>query len=125
MQIHATNIRHSSAAAIVRPWGTYESIASGDGYQVKRIVVAPGGRLSRQRHDRRAEHWVVVSGLAVVELDGVERELLPNESIHIPRRSIHRLTNPIGTPLVLIEVQCGDYVDEDDIERLDDIYGRV
>jgi len=113
------------ATPVVRPWGAYESIAADPGYQVKRIVVAPGGSLSRQRHARRAEHWVVVQGTAIVEVDGAERELHPDQSVYIPVRSIHRLTNRTHEPLVLIEVQCGDYVGEDDIERFDDVYGRV
>ncbi|WP_289295810.1 phosphomannose isomerase type II C-terminal cupin domain [uncultured Reyranella sp.] len=120
------DIQHRVAAEpVLRPWGAYESIAADPGYQVKRIVVAPGGCLSRQRHARRAEHWVVVQGTAIVELDGIERELRPDQSIYIPLRAIHRLTNRTDRPLVLIEVQCGDYVGEDDIERFDDVYGRT
>jgi mannose-1-phosphate guanylyltransferase/mannose-6-phosphate isomerase len=124
--MQARTIEHRVAAEpVLRPWGAYESIAADPGYQVKRIVVAPGGCLSRQRHARRAEHWVVVEGTAIVELDGVERELRPDESIYIPLRAVHRLTNRTERPLVLIEVQCGDYVGEDDIERFDDVYGRT
>ena len=124
--MQASAVEHSSVATpVVRPWGAYESIAADPGYQVKRIVVAPGGSLSRQRHARRAEHWVVVQGTAIVEVDGAERELHPDQSVYIPLRAIHRLTNRTDRPLVLIEVQCGDYVGEDDIERFDDVYGRV
>lgn len=108
-----------------RPWGFYESIGASQGYQVKRIVVAPGGVLSRQRHARRAEHWVVVQGEATVEVDGCERRLGPDNSVYIPLGSIHRLTNAGAAPLVLIEVQVGDYLGEDDIERLEDVYGRA
>ena len=117
MHIHSTKVE--------RPWGSYESIAVASGYQVKRIAVAPGGVLSRQRHAHRAEHWVVVEGLATIEVDGKEHRLGPNQSVHIPLAAIHRLTNSGSVPLVLIEVQCGDYLGEDDIERLEDIYGRV
>lgn len=124
--MQASTVEHRPVATpVVRPWGAYESIAADPGYQVKRIVVAPGGSLSRQRHARRAEHWVVVQGTAVVEVDGAERELRPDQSVYIPLRAIHRLTNRTDRPLVLIEVQCGDYVGEDDIERFDDVYGRV
>ena len=122
---HATEIGHPQPTPVVRPWGSYQSIASDDGYQVKRIVVAPGGSLSRQRHARRAEHWVVVAGIATVELDGHEHELAANQSIYIAQRAVHRLTNRTAQPVVLIEVRCGDYLGEDDIERLDDIYGRT
>lgn len=125
MQGHATEIERPPPAPVVRPWGSYQSIASNDGYQVKRIVVAPGGSLSRQRHACRAERWVVVAGIASVELDGHEHELAPNQSIYIARRAVHRLINRTAQPLVLIEVQCGDYLGEDDIERLDGIYGRA
>ena len=124
--MQASTVEHcANATSVVRPWGAYESIAADPGYQVKRIVVAPGGCLSRQRHARRAEHWVVVQGTAIVEVDGTERELHPDQSVYIPLRAIHRLTNRTDRPLVLIEVQCGDYVGEDDIERFDDVYGRV
>ncbi|NQW51380.1 MAG: phosphomannose isomerase type II C-terminal cupin domain [Rhodospirillales bacterium] len=116
---------HMQPTRVERPWGSYESVATAGGYQVKRIVVAPGGVLSRQRHAHRAEHWVVVQGLAIVEVDGVERRLGPNESAYIPVEAIHRLTNVGVDPLVLIEVQCGDYLGEDDIERLEDVYGRA
>lgn len=125
MQAYATEIERLLPVPVVRPWGAYQSIASAHGYQVKRIVVGPGGSLSLQRHAFRAEHWVVVAGNATVELDGREHQLVPNQSIYIPRRAVHRLTNRTAEPVVLIEVQCGDYLGEDDIERLDDIYGRV
>jgi len=115
----------SSPVPVQRPWGSYESISRGIGYQAKRIIVSPGGSLSRQRHFQRAEHWVVVSGEAIVEVDGAERAMLPGQSVYIPLRSIHRLSNRGSEPMVLIEVQCGDYLGEDDIERLQDRYGRA
>ena len=115
----ATEHRHAA-----RPWGTYDSIDQGDRFQVKRIVVKPGGRLSLQKHYHRAEHWIVVSGTARVTCDEREFLLHENESTFIPLGSIHRLENPGTIPLHLIEVQSGSYLGEDDIERFDDTYGR-
>lgn len=112
-----------------RPWGHYQSLDQGAGHQVKRIVVIPGARLSLQKHAHRAEHWTVVAGVAEVTL-GMERDALKqiivraNETVHIPLGAIHRLANPGDVPLVLIEVQVGDYLGEDDIVRLEDDYGR-
>jgi mannose-1-phosphate guanylyltransferase/mannose-6-phosphate isomerase len=108
-----------------RPWGHYATIDSGPGFQVKRIVVLPGGRLSLQRHRQRAEHWVVVSGSARVTRGSEVRDLGPNQSIDIPLGTAHRLENPGHEALHLIEVQAGAYLGEDDIERLDDVYGRT
>ena len=115
---------HSLHPLVHRPWGTYEGIDDGDGYQVKRIVVKPGGRLSLQRHSRRAEHWIVVRGLARVTIDERVFELGANQSTHVPLGSVHRLENSGSEPLYMIEVQCGDYLGEDDIERLEDVYNR-
>jgi mannose-1-phosphate guanylyltransferase/mannose-6-phosphate isomerase len=115
----ATEHRHAA-----RPWGTYDSIDQGDRFQVKRIVVKPGGRLSLQKHYHRAEHWIVVSGTARVTCDDTVFLLHENESTFIPLGSIHRLENPGTIPLHLIEVQSGSYLGEDDIERFDDTYGR-
>ena len=110
---------------VYRPWGSYDSIDVGSNYQVKKITVNPGARLSLQRHQHRAEHWVVVDGIATVHLDGKEHELHTNQSIYIPKTSIHSLGNNTDKPLHLIEVQSGNYLGEDDIERLDDQYGRI
>lgn len=107
-----------------RPWGSYRSLGCGEGWQVKRIAVKPGGRLSLQKHAQRAETWVVASGVADVTLDGKEVMLRPGESLHIPVGSVHRLENNGPEPLELIEVQQGAYLGEDDIVRLHDIYGR-
>jgi len=96
----------------------------GAGYQVKRIVVEPGARLSLQRHLHRAEHWVVVAGIADVTIGTETRRLAENQSAFIGRHEIHRLANPGEEPLVVIEVQYGDYLGEDDIERLADDYDR-
>lgn len=109
---------------VYRPWGNYQGIDRGHYYQVKRLTVSPGSRLSLQRHRHRAEHWVVVAGEAEVTCDERIFRLRPNESTYIPLGSMHRLSNPGDETLHLIEVQSGDYLGEDDIERFDDIYGR-
>jgi mannose-1-phosphate guanylyltransferase/mannose-6-phosphate isomerase len=108
-----------------RPWGYYESIDAGERFQVKRIVVIPGGVLSLQKHRHRAEHWVVVRGTAEVTIGEKVRAVHENESVYIPIGSVHRLANKGKIPLELIEVQTGSYFGEDDIERLDDIYKRT
>jgi mannose-1-phosphate guanylyltransferase/mannose-6-phosphate isomerase len=107
-----------------RPWGHYDSVDAGDRFQVKRIVVAPSGKLSLQRHFHRAEHWVVVRGTAEVTVGDAIKTVHENESIYIPMGAVHRLANPGRIPLELIEVQTGSYLGEDDIVRLDDIYQR-
>jgi len=107
-----------------RPWGYYESIDMGERFQVKRIVVIPGGMLSLQKHRHRAEHWVVVKGTAEVTINKDIRAVHENESIYIPIGSVHRLANKGKIPLELIEVQTGSYLGEDDIERIEDIYKR-
>ena len=108
-----------------RPWGTYTVLEEGPGFKLKRIEVKPGARLSLQMHNRRSEHWIVVSGAADVVNGERELELQANESTYIPIGNKHRLGNSGTVPLVIIEVQCGDYVGEDDIVRFDDQYGRV
>ena len=107
-----------------RPWGWFESLATGDRFQVKRIVVDAGAALSLQSHHHRAEHWIVVQGTARVTCDGTVKLLTENESIYIPLGSTHRLENPGKLPVVLIEVQTGSYLGEDDIIRYEDIYAR-
>ncbi len=108
-----------------RPWGSYDSIDIGDGFQVKRIKVKPGARLSLQSHTRRAEHWIVVRGDARVTRDNDVFELHANQSTYIPIGAKHRLENPGSEMLELIEVQSGDYLGEDDIVRYEDVYGRA
>ena len=108
-----------------RPWGWYDVIDESDRYKVKSIEVNPGHKLSLQRHHHRSEHWVVVSGTALTECDGKEILLAENQSTYIPVGSVHRLSNPGKIPLRIIEVQSGSYVGEDDIVRLEDIYGRL
>jgi mannose-1-phosphate guanylyltransferase/mannose-6-phosphate isomerase len=109
---------------VYRPWGHYESVDSGPRFQVKRIVVAPGGVLSLQKHLHRAEHWVVVRGTAEVTVGESKKILHENESAYIPIGAVHRLANPGKIPLELIEVQTGSYFGEDDIIRLEDVYKR-
>jgi mannose-6-phosphate isomerase len=108
-----------------RPWGSYTVLDQGDGYQVKRIEVIPGKRLSYQKHAHRSEHWVVVQGQAVVTLDGQDRSLTRGDTVEVPVEAAHRIANPGEAPLVFIEVQRGDYLGEDDIVRLADDFGRV
>jgi mannose-1-phosphate guanylyltransferase/mannose-6-phosphate isomerase len=107
-----------------RPWGWFESLVMGDRFQVKRIVVHPGGTLSLQSHHHRAEHWIVVEGTAQVTVDGVVRVVGENQSVYVPLGAVHRLENPGKLELVLIEVQTGSYLGEDDIIRHDDLYAR-
>lgn len=109
---------------VFRPWGSYDSIDTGNRFQVKRITVKPGEKLSLQKHHHRAEHWIIVRGTAEVSRDDETFLLSENESTYIPIGSVHRLFNPGKIPLELIEVQSGAYLGEDDIERLDDQYGR-
>ncbi len=110
---------------VYRPWGHYDSVDSGERFQVKRIVVKPGGRLSMQMHHHRAEHWVVVSGTAIVTRGEETMTLVANESTYIPLGVKHRLENHGEVDLELIEVQSGSYLGEDDIVRFDDVYGRL
>lgn len=114
-----------SHSIVERPWGTYRSLTIGQGFQVKHIYVKPGGHLSLQYHHHRAEHWTVVSGTAEVTVGNEVKLIHPNGSVYIPISSVHRLHNPGKVGLHLIEVQCGEYLGEDDIIRVEDIYGRV
>ena len=109
---------------VYRPWGSYETIAMEDRFQVKRIVVKPGQKLSLQMHHHRAEHWIVVKGTAEITIGEKVFMLSENQSTYIPLGEKHRLVNPGKVPLELIEVQSGSYLGEDDIVRFDDIYGR-
>ncbi|QRY79274.1 mannose-1-phosphate guanylyltransferase/mannose-6-phosphate isomerase [Pseudomonas sp. PDNC002] len=110
---------------VYRPWGSYDSVDMGGRFQVKHISVKPGARLSLQMHHHRAEHWIVVSGTAQVTCDDKTFLLTENQSTYIPIASVHRLANPGKIPLEIIEVQSGSYLGEDDIERLEDVYGRT
>ncbi len=108
-----------------RPWGSYETLHLSERYQVKQIVVEPGGSLSLQKHHHRAEHWIVVKGTARVTIGEEVKLLSENQSIYVPLGAVHRLENPGLIPLTLIEVQSGPYLGEDDIVRLEDVYSRV
>jgi len=121
----AGRTEHRIHREVYRPWGKYDSIDNGERYQVKRITVKPGEKLSIQMHHHRAEHWIVVSGTANVTVDGKERLLSENQSVYIPLGAVHALENPGKIPLELIEVQSGSYLGEDDIVRFSDRYGRV
>jgi mannose-1-phosphate guanylyltransferase / mannose-6-phosphate isomerase len=115
----ATNHRR-----VHRPWGYYESLDAGERFQVKRLVVAPKGKLSLQKHLHRAEHWVVVRGTAEVTIGETVRTVHENESVYVPIGAVHRLANPGKIALELVEVQTGSYLGEDDIQRFDDVYRR-
>ncbi len=117
--------QHVAHVRVVRPWGSYQSIDAGHHFQVKQLTVKPGARLSLQSHRQRTEHWVVVEGRARVTRDEEVFDLEPNQSTYIPLGTRHRLENPGQDTLRVIEIQCGDYLGEDDIERFDDIYGRT
>lgn len=110
---------------VYRPWGNFISLAEDENWKVKRIEVKEGASLSLQLHNQRSEHWVVVSGKALAQLDKKEIVLKENQSIYIPSGSKHRLSNISNKPLVIIEVQCGKYLGEDDIVRFNDVYGRL
>jgi mannose-6-phosphate isomerase-like protein (cupin superfamily) len=110
---------------VYRPWGSYETVALGARFQVKRITVKPGQKLSLQMHHHRAEHWIVVKGTARVTCGDKDFLLHEDQSTYIPLGTRHRLENPGKVPLELIEVQSGAYLGEDDIVRFDDVYGRV
>jgi mannose-1-phosphate guanylyltransferase/mannose-6-phosphate isomerase len=115
---------HVSHTVVYRPWGSYETTDQGHRFRVKRLVVNPGQKLSLQMHHHRAEHWVVVQGTARVERNGETILISENESAYIPSGTAHRLENPGRIPLHLVEVQTGSYLEEDDIVRFDDLYGR-
>ncbi len=107
-----------------RPWGSYDVLEDAAGHKVKRITVQPGKRLSYQRHQKRAEHWFVVSGVCTVTLEGKELHIGPGEHVDIPQGAAHRAENRGTEPMDFIEVQHGTYFGEDDIERLEDDFGR-
>lgn len=108
-----------------RPWGWFECLALGGRFQVKRIHVHPGAALSLQSHNHRSEHWIVVQGTAKVTIDGKEELVTENQSVYIPLGAVHRMENPGKVPMVLIEVQTGSYLGEDDITRYEDVYART
>jgi len=109
---------------IYRPWGYVETLNLGERYQVKKLQISPGRRLSLQKHMHRSEHWVVVRGTGEVTVDGDIRILHENESVYMPIGAVHRLANPGRIPLELIEIQVGSYLGDDDIQRFEDDYNR-
>jgi mannose-6-phosphate isomerase len=117
-------VTHSIAATELRPWGSFTILEEGQGYKIKRIEVKAGHRLSLQMHHHRSEHWIVISGIAKVTRGEEEIMLSENQSTYVPRFTQHRLENPGKVPLVLIEVQNGEYLGEDDIVRFEDDYAR-
>lgn len=121
----AARAEASDHRRVYRPWGHYESVDVGERFQVKRIVVAPHGKLSLQKHLHRAEHWVVVRGTAEVTIGEETKTVYENHSVYVPLGAVHRLANPGRIPLELIEIQTGSYLGEDDILRLEDVYRRV
>ncbi len=114
----------SEAERDERPWGNYSVLGRGDGYQVKQIVVNSDSRLSYQRHAHRSEHWVIVSGTGVAVLEGIDHVVSAGDSVEVPVGALHRIGNTGKEPLTFVEVQLGDYLGEDDIERLEDDFGR-
>jgi mannose-1-phosphate guanylyltransferase/mannose-6-phosphate isomerase len=109
---------------VFRPWGTFEGVDAGDNFQVKRLVVNPGAEISLQKHAHRAEHWVVERGKARITRNEEIFDLEVNESTYVAVGDVHRIANPFDEPVHIIEVQCGDYLGEDDIVRIEDQYGR-
>lgn len=108
-----------------RPWGTYQTLALESGFQVKILTVVPGGRLSLQKHFQRSEHWVVVNGQPTLTIGESKQVYQRDQVVYIPVLSKHRIENLTDTACQLVEVQIGDYLGEDDIERFDDVYGRA
>jgi mannose-6-phosphate isomerase len=116
---------NSIAATELRPWGSFTILEEGKGYKIKRIEVNPNHRLSLQMHHHRSEHWIVVSGTAKVTCNDEEKILYSNQSTYVPPCTTHRLENPGVIPLIMIEVQNGEYLGEDDIVRFADDYART
>ncbi len=115
---------HSQPSTVLRPWGSFTSLQKGEGFQSKHLRLKPGASISLQRHRQRSEHWVVVRGRAEVTRGAEVFTLEAGESTFISQGTLHRLRNPGDAPLHIIEVQCGSYLEEDDIERVEDDYGR-
>ena len=123
--LHTPITINGITATETRPWGSFTTLEEGPGYKIKRIEVNPGHRLSLQMHHHRSEHWIVVSGTAKVTCGETEEVLFTNQSTYVPQCINHRLENPGVIPLILIEVQNGEYLGEDDIVRFQDNYGRA
>lgn len=116
---------YTAGESDTRPWGTWRVLGVGDGYIVKEIIVNAGGILSLQRHQYRDEHWVITSGRGAVTLGEGRYERVPSDTVFIPRGTWHRIENIAHVPLIFAEVQVGDILDENDIERAEDNYGRL
>jgi mannose-6-phosphate isomerase len=125
LTLSASTLIKGAAATELRPWGAFTILEEGRGYKIKRIEVKPGHRLSLQMHHHRSEHWIVVSGTARVTCGEQELTLSSNQSTYVPQCTAHRLENPGVIPLILIEVQNGEYLGEDDIIRFQDDYSRA
>ncbi len=110
---------------IETPWGRYRVLDQGPGFQVKKLMVKPGGALSSQSHEHRSEHWVVATGIALVTIEGRTDSLSPGETADVPVRTVHRIRNETDGPVEVIEVQYGDHISEDDVRRYEDLYGRA
>jgi mannose-6-phosphate isomerase-like protein (cupin superfamily) len=108
----------------VRPWGSYKTLEMGNGFQVKIITVNPGGQLSLQKHSKRAEHWVVVTGNPTITVGDKIKSYNVGDEVYIPMEAAHRMENQTQEPAAIVEVQIGSYLGEDDIVRLEDVYGR-
>jgi mannose-6-phosphate isomerase-like protein (cupin superfamily) len=121
----ASSVRYVAGEWDSRPWGTWEVLATGGRYALKRITVQPGHQLSLQYHRHRSEHWTIVQGLAEVELDNVVRQMSPGQHVHIPVGAIHRVRALGSEPMVFLEIQIGEVLDENDITRVSDDYGRL
>lgn len=120
-----TGVQYKTGEADTRPWGNWAVLDTGEKHIVKRIVVNPGARLSLQYHHHRAERWTAVAGEGIAEIDGVSHPFRFGESVHIPLKAKHRVSNTGQVPLVFIEIQYGDTLSEDDIVRIEDDYSRV
>ena len=117
-------VRYAVGEHATRPWGAWEVLATGVGYIIKRIVVDPGHRLSLQYHRHRSEHWTILEGSAEAEIDGRRHALAPGAYVHVPLGALHRIGNAGPVPVVVLEIQIGDYLDEQDIVRVQDDYAR-
>ena len=122
--METNTVQTSSDSFEERPWGSYTILAEGSNYKVKTITVLPGKRLSYQKHARRSEYWTIVEGKGVFTLDGADQAVQVGDRVVVPQGAAHRIENSGAENLVFIEVQLGDYFGEDDIVRLEDVYGR-
>jgi len=108
-----------------RPWGTYQTLKIEKNCQVKWIEIHPNSKLSLQKHKQRSEHWIVVKGKPLITVDNMKKKFNENDHIFIPKEGVHRIENDTNEDVIIVEVQIGNYLGEDDIERLEDIYGRI